>query len=102
MSSNINGGKLTSIVYSDTNCSSPLHNFTSQIGGSCNSLADVPTGFPQYYDVNIIEVPVEFYGQVNLNQPASDLNAQIVGSSVGVICGVTALIVIISIFGVLG
>ena len=41
-------------------------------------------------------------GNVNLNQAASDLNAQIVGASVGVLCGFTALLVLISMTGMLG
>jgi len=44
----------------------------------------------------------DYVGQVNLNQPANDLNAQIVGASVGVLCGFTAILIVISMFGFLG
>ena len=48
------------------------------------------------------DLSTEFSGQVNLNKNATDLNAQIAGASIGVLCGFTALLVLISMTGVLG
>jgi len=46
--------------------------------------------------------PVILTGLVDLNADAYNLNKQIVGSSVGVMCGITAILVVISMTGILG
>jgi hypothetical protein len=45
--------------------------------------------------------PKFYLGQIDLNMEASELNAQIVGASVGILCGFTAMLVGISITGIL-
>ena len=39
-----------------------------------------------------------YYGQVDLNAQATDLNKQIAGSSIGAICGFTVIIIVFSVF----
>jgi hypothetical protein len=46
--------------------------------------------------------PVQLAGQVDLNSDAYNLNKQVVGASVGVLCGLTALLVTVSMTGLLG
>jgi hypothetical protein len=48
------------------------------------------------------DLPAQLSGQVDLNSDAYNLNKQVVGASVGVLCGFTALLIMISMTGVLG
>ena len=40
-------------------------------------------------------------GSVNLNQAYSELNTQIVASSIGVLCGISVILISLSLFGFL-
>ena len=51
---------------------------------------------------NAPEIPPFLNGQVNLNEDASNLNKQVAGASIGVLCGFTALLICISMTGILG
>lgn len=71
----------------------------TSLPGVCNP----PNAYmPNYYTFTIFGpspiTTLNYIGQVNLNAAANSLNAQIVGSSVGVICGFTFLTIVLSMF----
>ena len=98
-------GYLTTLVYDRQNCQGqPTSSFNSQLSDTCNS-ATIPAANSStpFYLARMLETPaIQYIGQINLNQDASDMNAQIAGASIGVLCGFTALLILVSMTGILG
>ena len=99
-------GQLVIQFYPGNSCiGTPIMNITVTEG--CN-----PPNQYMPYPFNVTIIPAATFsptpsptpeiiiltGQVNLNAAAISLNQQIVGSSVGVICGFTALLIALSLF----
>jgi hypothetical protein len=95
------GNVLTTTFFSDPNCEQVIGSFQSQGGGVCNTVQNPSANLANYYTVSLPLIPLFLTGQVNLNAGAISLNGQIAGASVAIICGVTALVVIVSMLGFL-
>jgi len=105
-----NGDSISTVFFrGSTNCAesgsgaSEVLTIVSSLN-SCNRISEVSGSFSHmFYTVQMAQHNLqELVGQVDLTQSARELNAQIVGASVGVLCGFTAILVTISMFGFLG
>lgn len=97
----LKGNVLKTVIYQSTSCDGPVVDSFEGVVGACNSRFENSNSTTVYYTVQgMISASSQtlLSGQVNLNADAINLNAQIVGSSVGVICGFTALLIFISMF----
>lgn len=77
---------------------------TTPLGGTCNrATGSAASSSTPFFVARLLATkPNILYGNVNLNADATSLNAQIVGASVGVLCGITALLVLLSTTGLIG
>jgi hypothetical protein len=102
---------LQTTVYNSLNCSGPsLMTYESKLDGTCNriTMRIQSVDVERFYLVTRVSTAnntnpanstrVSLVGQVDLNAVASDQNARIAGASVGVLCGFTLLLILVSMF----
>lgn len=96
MRSFVDGDEVKTTYFEDANCQQKIETVKSKVN-KCNKATGFASGTEyKYYTVE----SYGFYGTINLNEQATKDNRRIAGSSIGVLCGFTVLLILISMTGI--